>query len=140
VNYLTKAFCLAAIGANLAACSGGYYVDLAELRSRHPTIANANAGPSTDAGRRRGRRDVHTGTVEPAAGVPSSSVPAVASPSASSSASARTIGHHDESRRWMNAATPWPSRGTPEYDQMLADEAERERRTEQAMRSICRGC
>jgi hypothetical protein len=128
VHYVTKTFCLAAIGANLAACSGGYTVDLAELRSRHPTVVNASAGPSADVHRRRGHRDVPTATVEPAAGVPSSS------------ASAATVGHRGEDKQWLNAAKPWPSRGTPEWDQMQADEAERERKTEQAMRSICRGC
>ena len=35
---------------------------------------------------------------------------------------------------------PWPKRGTPEFEQLQAEEAEREARIRDAIRSICRGC
>ena len=35
---------------------------------------------------------------------------------------------------------PWPKRGTPEFEQLRAEEAEREARIKDAIRSICRGC
>ena len=35
---------------------------------------------------------------------------------------------------------PWPKRGTPEYEQLQAEEAEREAKVKEAIRSICRGC
>ena len=35
---------------------------------------------------------------------------------------------------------PWPKRGTPEFEQLQAEDAEREARIKDAIRSICRGC
>jgi len=35
---------------------------------------------------------------------------------------------------------PWPRRGTREWDELQAQEAERENRVNAAIRSICRGC
>ena len=114
------AICLVAMGAILCGCSNGYYVDLAELRKRHP--ATAQDGPRVDVSRRRDNR---------ATVIPATVMPAAGSPSATTGV--RTIGHGDEAR-------PWPNRGTPEWDRLQADEAEREKRIEQTLRSICRGC
>ena len=34
----------------------------------------------------------------------------------------------------------WPKRGTPEWDELQAEEIAREKRVNEVMRSICRGC
>jgi hypothetical protein len=39
-----------------------------------------------------------------------------------------------------NAIRPWPKRGTPEWDQLQAEELAREQRIKEVMSSICRGC
>ena len=35
---------------------------------------------------------------------------------------------------------PWPKRGTPEFEQLQAEEIEQENRVKAAIRNICRGC
>jgi hypothetical protein len=35
---------------------------------------------------------------------------------------------------------PWPKRGTPEFEQLQAEEIEQENRVKAAVQSICRGC
>jgi outer membrane murein-binding lipoprotein Lpp len=35
---------------------------------------------------------------------------------------------------------PWPKRGTPEFEQLQAEEIEQENRAKAATHSICRGC
>jgi hypothetical protein len=35
---------------------------------------------------------------------------------------------------------PWPKRGTPEFEQLQAEEIEQENRVKAAIQSICRGC
>jgi hypothetical protein len=35
---------------------------------------------------------------------------------------------------------PWPKRGTPEWDQLEAEEIAREQRIKEVLSSICRGC
>jgi hypothetical protein len=35
---------------------------------------------------------------------------------------------------------PWPKRGTPEFEQLQAEEIEQENRAKTAVHSICRGC
>jgi hypothetical protein len=35
---------------------------------------------------------------------------------------------------------PWPKRGTPEWDQLEAEELAREQRIKEVLSSICRGC
>jgi len=35
---------------------------------------------------------------------------------------------------------PWPNHGTPEFEQLQAEEIERENRVKAAIQSICRGC
>ena|SRR3977135_3293680 len=39
-----------------------------------------------------------------------------------------------------NDIRPWPKRGTPEFDQLQAEELAREQRIKEVLRSICRGC
>src|SRR5262245_18926144 len=45
-----------------------------------------------------------------------------------------TTGSVDRSSR------PWPKRGTPEWDQLQAEELAREQRIKEVLSSICRGC
>jgi outer membrane murein-binding lipoprotein Lpp len=35
---------------------------------------------------------------------------------------------------------PWPKKGTPEFEQLQAEEIEQENRAKAAIHSICRGC
>ena len=39
-----------------------------------------------------------------------------------------------------NEIRPWPKRGTPEFEQLQAEELARERRIKEVLSSICRGC
>ena len=39
-----------------------------------------------------------------------------------------------------NDIRPWPKRGTPEFEQLQADELAREQRIKEVLSSICRGC
>ena len=39
-----------------------------------------------------------------------------------------------------NDNRPWPKRGTPEFDQLQAEELAREQRIKEVLNSICRGC
>jgi hypothetical protein len=39
-----------------------------------------------------------------------------------------------------NEIRPWPKRGTPEWNQLQAEELAREQRIKEVMSSICRGC
>jgi hypothetical protein len=39
-----------------------------------------------------------------------------------------------------NDSRPWPKRGTPEYDQLQAEEVAREQRIKEVLSSICSGC
>jgi hypothetical protein len=39
-----------------------------------------------------------------------------------------------------NNIRPWPKRGTPEFDQLQAEEQAREQRIKEVLSSICRGC
>jgi hypothetical protein len=39
-----------------------------------------------------------------------------------------------------NDIRPWPKRGTPEFDQLQAEELAREQRIKEVLGSICRGC
>jgi|SRR5262245_14190673 len=39
-----------------------------------------------------------------------------------------------------DATRPWPKRGTPEFDQLQAEELAREQRIKEVLSSICRGC
>jgi hypothetical protein len=39
-----------------------------------------------------------------------------------------------------NDIRPWPKRGTPEFEQLQAEELAREQRIKEVLSSICRGC
>jgi len=63
---------------------------------------------------------------------------------AAPSPEARTIqaagGHDAGTIGGASSLKPWPRRGTREWDELQAQEAEQENRVSAAIRSICRGC
>ena len=111
------ALCLVAAGVILSGCSSGHYVNLDEYRGKHATAAVERHAVRTS--RRARPRAVTTATATPA--------------------EPETTGSIGTVRRTRDIA-PWPRRGTPEWDRLQAEEREREKRIEQVMHSICRGC
>ena len=104
------AIVLIGASAMLSGCAAGYYVNLAELPQR-PTLGDRT--PARVAARQALR----------------ASVPASTSDSGTTGSIARA-----------SAIRPWPKRGTAEWNQIQKDEAEREKRIAETLRSICRGC
>jgi len=104
-------------GVVLAGCSTGSRVDLAQFqrqrlaKQEEPRLAQRTYGPSRRSATLTARARATQEPVE----------------------TTGSAGRADD-------AKPWPKRGTPEWDQVQADEAATERRVEQAIRSICRGC
>ena len=116
-----KALALIGIGAILCSCSSRHDAVRAELRQQ-PAIKDDEV-PKRTAARRR---------IEPAAHSDSSDVTS-------------TIGRSGDIRPSSDIKTssevrPWPKRGTPEWDQLQAEEIAREQRIKDVLGSICRGC
>jgi len=108
------ALCLVAAAVILSACSSGHYVNLDEYRQKH--VAEVVERQSMRASRRPRPRAVATTPAEP-----------------ETTGSIGTVGRTRD-------IAPWPRRGTPEWDRLQTEEREREKRIEQVMHSICRGC
>jgi hypothetical protein len=107
------ALCLVAAAAVLlSGCSNGHYVNLDDYRGKR--VATVVEQHSVHASRR----------LRPRAATP---------------AEPETTGSIGTVGRTRDVA-PWPKRGTPEWDRLQAEEREREKRIEQVMHSICRGC
>lgn len=106
---------LALAGFILSGCSNWHYADVAQWRQAHPAAADQSS------------RRVRTSSPSPQA-----------TPSRVTAARGEvvTTGTVGESR----PLKPWPKVGTPEWEQLQAEEAERERRVKEAVQSICRGC
>ena len=98
----------------LAGCSNRHVIDLAELREHRLAARDDLSEP-------RKPSPPQQGMVSP---------PGI---STGDPATTATIGRTREIR-------PWPKVGTPEWHQLQAEEAERERRILEAVNSICRGC
>jgi hypothetical protein len=112
------ALCLVAAAAViLSGCSNGHYVNLDEYRGKR--VATVVEQRSVHAGPRLRPRAVTTATATPAEPETTGSI--------------GTVGRTRD-------IAPWPRRGTPEWDRLQAEEREREKRIEQVMHSICRGC
>jgi hypothetical protein len=111
------ALCLVAAAVILSGCSGGHYVNLDEYRQKRVTTAGER--PTMYASHRPRPRGVAT------------TIPTPAEPETTGSIG--TVGRTRD-------IAPWPKRGTPEWDRLQAEEREREKRIEQVMHSICRGC
>ena len=104
---------LALAAAILSGCSGGYYVDAAHVRqSRLAAVNNHPRRVSWRASRTRTARATFTRT--------------------DASAGAPRMGSGDLGTS--------PRRGTPEWKRAEAREREQEKRVNDAIRSICRGC
>jgi len=99
----------------LAGCSNRHVIDLAELREHRLAARDDLSEPRKTSPPQQQRM------VSPPAG------------STGDPATTATIGRTREIR-------PWPKVGTPEWHQLQAEEAERERRITEAVNSICRGC
>jgi hypothetical protein len=95
----------------LSGCSGGYYVDAAHMRQSRLAAVN-------DSPRRVSRRASRTRTAR--------------ATSTRNDASRGTAGSGD--------LGPSPRRGTPEWERAEARERDQEKRVNDAIRSICRGC
>jgi hypothetical protein len=54
--------------------------------------------------------------------------------------SGRTVGRAAGAIDGPDHLRPWPKRGTPEYEQLQAEEIEQENRVKAAIHNICRGC
>jgi len=110
-----KALALIGIGAILCSCSSRHDAVRAELRQQ-PAIKDDEVPKRTVA--RRG--------IEPAAHSNSGDVTS-------------TIGRSGDIKP-SSEIRPWPKRGTPEWDQLQAEEIAREQRIKDVLGSICRGC
>jgi hypothetical protein len=96
----------------LAGCSGGYYVDAAQMRQSRLAVDDPPRRVSSRASRTRTARATTTRT--------------------DATAGAGKMGSGD--------LGPSPKRGTPEWERAEAREREQEKRVNDAIRSICRGC
>src|SRR5262245_42207355 len=106
---------LVCAGLILSGCSNWHYVDLAQWRQTNAAAADQSS------------RHVKTSLGRPQASSPWA---AAAQDAVESTA---TVGK-------SRPLKPWPKVGTPEWDQLQAEEMERERRVKEAVQSICRGC
>jgi len=124
----------------LAGCANRQQVDLSQWRDYRPDTREESLA--------RGKVTMRSEEALPTAKPPGTKV-AMRSPEASNTRSA-TKSDVIESAGTVGLATgavdaprhmrPWPKRGTPEFEQLQAEEAEREARVKEAIRSICRGC
>jgi hypothetical protein len=115
------ALALIGVGAILCGCSSGHEAMRTELRQQ-PQIKDGEA-PEPAVVRRR---------IEPAARNGSDDVTS-------------SIGRFGDIRpssdiKPSGDIKPWPRRGTPEWDQLQAEEIAREQRIKEVLSSICRGC
>jgi len=121
MRQILKALILLATSVVVSACTNGYSVDLAGLQQRHATIVEKQ---SVAAPVRR-----------------QESQKALAAASDQESATTGTVGHaSDITVGRAKEFKPWPKRGTPEAQQLEAEQSAREQRDKEAMKSICRGC
>ncbi len=124
---------LALAGLMLSACAGGPLVDRAELGQSRTGAVEAPARRVAHAPRprresRQAQRPERARVAGPADTAFASEAPAPVETTGS-------IGSHR-----ANQHRPMPFVGTPEWQQLQAEEAERERRIQRAMQNICRGC
>jgi hypothetical protein len=113
-----RTICLLGMGVVISGCSSGYYVDPVDYLGKQPTtrerVVLADRAPS---------RTARQTEAQPVATAPSGN-----------SATIGTSVRGDTMR-------PWPKRGTPELEQLQAEEAERNRKIKELLRTgVCRGC
>src|SRR5262245_8013190 len=111
----------------LSGCSNRQQLDLTQWRDYRPTTAEESSRPakaSAKSGTVRSQQAMHSRATDARAEV--ESVGTVG----------RATGTIDGPKHLM----PWPKRGTPEYEQLQAEEIEQETRVRAAIQSICRGC
>src|SRR5262247_2673048 len=112
---LTSTVWLLLANAVLVGCSNWHHVDLAQLRQQR-LAAEEDRSHRTTRSSRPQQEAVTRAPVIP-----------------DDPASTGSIGPPRDIK-------PWPKVGTPEWHQLQAEEAERERRVQEAIQSICQGC
>jgi len=111
-----KAFILLATSVVVSACSNGYYVDLAGLQQRHATIVGKQSS-AAPVRRQESQKAVQQPAVTDMVGRAS-----------------------DTTGRRAEEFKPWHKRGTPEAQQLEAEQFAREQRLKEMINRICRGC
>ena len=114
---LPTAFWLIGAGIALSGCSNAYYVDLAQVRQQRLATAYEPAPAQ------RTRVSLRSSEVPPAR-----------------AEVAREQAESMSTERQTDDIKPWPKRGTPEFERAQVEDAERERRLQQVLNSICRAC
>jgi|SRR5215475_1852922 hypothetical protein len=111
----------------LSGCSNRQQVDLTQWREYRPTTAEELPRPakgSANLSQARSRQAMISRVSDAHAELES----------------VGTVGRATETIDGPKNLRPWPKRGTPEYEQLQAEEIERENRAKAAIHSICRGC
>lgn len=139
MRHLSTLAVVLAVGLVSSACSTGYDADLAELRQQHATAAE----PQSSAEQQPAAEQEPLAEQEPAVAAKRVKRPPAGTARASAPASQRDTTVGQESHTGMargNELKPWPKRGTPEAEQLQADEIKQEQRINELIHNICRGC
>jgi hypothetical protein len=115
-------------GVGLSGCSNRYDVNLDEVRQ--------HCLPTADEPQPQGVKRVTTRSARP--NIPEQGdLPATSAPNRANGSIGKTRAIY---RQDHDTNEPWPDVGTPEWERIHAAQADREKRIEQLLRSICRGC
>jgi hypothetical protein len=122
IMHSARVVCLLGVSAVISGCSFGYYVDPVDYLDKRPAASERVVSVERS-------RTARQPEAQPVAAVPSGN-----SATTGAAATASTPARGDETK-------PWPKRGTPELEKLQAEEAERNRKIEQLLRTgVCRGC
>src|SRR5262245_4852857 len=109
----------------LVGCSSRQHVDLSQWREYRPTTAEELPQPVKESAPQvRSRQAMISHATDAHAEVES----------------VGTVGRATGTIDGPKHLRPWPKRGTPEFEQLQAEEIEQENRARAAIQSICRGC
>jgi hypothetical protein len=108
----------------LSGCSSGQQPDWSQWREYRPAPGEESSPPI-----KRSSRS------QQAASATAQAIPVLGDPESTGTVG-RTAGPSAQARD----IRPWPKRGTPEWEQLQAEEAQSEKRVRDAIGSICRGC
>jgi hypothetical protein len=111
----------------LSGCANRHQVDLTQWRDYHATTAEELPRP------------VKTPAKPSQARSPQATV-SRATDGHAEVESVGTVGQATGTNDGPKHLRPWPKRGTPEFEQLQAEEIEQENRVKAAIGSICRGC
>jgi len=111
----------------LSGCSNRQQLDLTQWREYRPTAAEKLSRPVT------------TSASAPQVRLPQAMI-SHASDAHDELESVGTVGRSTRTIDEPKHMRPWPRRGTPEFEQLQAEEIEQENRVKAAIHNICRGC